>query len=387
MVVQTRRSTRGRHAAHRKDEAISDAKILRAVREVLDRLGIRLAAASEQPPLSRRSSRSSHRRASSTVSPSGYPPRPRREQRNRSRSRPEQQPTSHRRSVQRREPETDTQRDPAPRRSPQRNHATPSESEPPPQPIPRTRPLAADYERSVLELRRSFGLMDSQSDVALGRPCSPAKGEVTANPRRQSVLELPLSTRLQGGLQSVSVCSPYMTRSAPMSNGHGEGSPADRGCRTKSSTPAPAAVAAPAPAINAPEPVVSGPERTKPAGTPTPEAGILPQEPGATVSEPTAPAHAPTGVYAPTAVRIRTPRSKSRDQSSRPSRRRHCASNKKKLGTPHVTESSQAADSTEVVPECLDAVVLLMENCRQSVAVRMSTTRFFLRRMWASRST
>ncbi|KLU90231.1 hypothetical protein MAPG_09195 [Magnaporthiopsis poae ATCC 64411] len=371
MVVQARRSAGDRRTAHRKDETISDAKILRAVREVLDRLDIRLAAASEQPSLSRRSNGSGRPRASSTAAPSRCPPRPRREQRDRSGSRHSQRPSGHHRSVQSGKA---TERDPASHRSPERNHAAPSE---PPQPIPQTRPLAADYERSVLELRRSFGLLDSQSD--LGRPSSPANGEVAASPRRQSVLEVPPSTGLQGDLEPVSVYSPCMTRS------DGGGLPMDRCGRAKSPTPAPAAVATTETAVTAPEPIFSGLDRTKPVVVPTPEAGILPQELGTTAPEPAAPTHEPAGVHDPAAVRVRRPRPRSRDQSSRSSRRRHCAS-RKKLGRSYVTGSNRATHTAEVVPECLDAVVLLVENCRQSVALRMSATRFFLRGMWASRS-
>ncbi|KAL8410242.1 hypothetical protein RB596_000081, partial [Gaeumannomyces avenae] len=214
MVVQSRRPRRDRHTFHRKDEIISDATILRAVREVLDRLEIRLEATSQQPPLSRQGSRSSCRRASSSAAPGGRPSRPQIEQTNHPGSRPERQPGSRRRSVQRREPETATQHSPEQHHSPKRDCTPPSE--PPPPPRQQNHPLAIDYQRSVLELRRSFGLMESQSDVSLGRPSSSHKDAAAANPRRQSFLELPAFTRLQDDLESVSVYSPYMAPSSLM---------------------------------------------------------------------------------------------------------------------------------------------------------------------------
>ncbi|KAL8298933.1 hypothetical protein RB597_007522 [Gaeumannomyces tritici] len=198
MVVQSRRPRRDRHTVHRKDEIISDATILLVVREVLDRLEIRLEATSQQLPLSRQGSRSGRRRASSSAAPGGRPSRPQREQPNCPGPRPERQPSSRRRSVQRHEPEAATQRAPEPHHSPRRDHAT--YSEPHPTPIQQNRPLAIDYQRSVLELRRSFGLMGSQSDVSLGRPSSSHKDAAAANPCRQSFLELPAFTRLQDGI-------------------------------------------------------------------------------------------------------------------------------------------------------------------------------------------
>ncbi|KAL8383897.1 hypothetical protein RB599_006305 [Gaeumannomyces hyphopodioides] len=174
-----------------------------------------------------------------------------------------------------------------------------------------------------------------------------------------------------------------MVPSSLMNNIHGEGPSMNTGARTDSTAPATAVVSTPAP-----EPAAADPEPTKPApeaGILTPEATIPLREMGATAPEPAAPSHRPTGVYAPVAVRVRRPRPKSREHTSRSSRCWHCDS--KKPRTPHTTEISQTTDSTAVVPECLDTVVLLVENCRQSVAVRVSTTRYFLRGMWASRST
>ncbi|KAL8348921.1 hypothetical protein RB601_002174 [Gaeumannomyces tritici] len=182
-------------------------------------------------------------------------------------------------------------------------------------------------------------------------------------------------------MESVSVYSPYMAPSSLMNNVHGEGPSTDmgaRGARADSPKPVTAAVSSPAP-----EPIAAEHEREKAApGVEilTPETAKPLREMGAIASERAAPSREPPRVYAPVAVRVR------REHTSRSSRCCHC-SPKKKLGAPQMTESSQTADSTLVVPEYLDTVVLLVENCRQSVAVRVSTARYFLRGMWASRST
>ncbi|EJT69803.1 hypothetical protein GGTG_12686 [Gaeumannomyces tritici R3-111a-1] len=115
------------------------------------------------------------------------------------------------------------------------------------------------------------------------------------------------------------------------------------------------------------EPIAAEPEREK--AVPgveilTSETAKPLREMGAIASERAAPSREPARVYAPVAVRVR------REHTSRSSRCCHCTP-KKKLGAPQTTESSQTADSTLVVPEYLDTVVLLVENCRQSVAVRV----------------